>query len=172
MAKCFLATLIMILLSSSIYAQQTKIFVWRNVHGELVFSDTPKPGAKEVDHKPENVIQVTKSIDSTLLNTDKEVVSDVYDIQIKLPKNNATIRDNTGSVFVSGNVQPIFKSGLKIQLLLDSKPYDKPQSHTMFSLKNVNRGEHQIQLKLLSEKGKVIALSKPTTFYIHRASIN
>ncbi|MGB0938410.1 MAG: DUF4124 domain-containing protein [Colwellia sp.] len=172
MNKYFLAAFMVIFLSGSVLADQTKIYVWRNTQGELVFSDTPKPGAKEVQHAPENVIKVTKSIDSTLLDTEKQVISDNYDVKIKLPKDNATIRDNTGSVFVSGTVQPIFKSGLKIQLLLDGKNYNKPQSHTMFSLKNVDRGEHQLQLKLISEKGKVIALSKPITFYMHRASVN
>ena len=173
MIKFLLLTLILLLFSEEAYSvEEKKVYVWRNVNGELVFSDTPKPGAKEVTQKPENIIRVTKSIDSSLLETKKQVIVDNYDVSIKLPKDNATIRDNTGSVFVSGSVQPIFKSGLKIQLLLDGKPHRKPQSHTMFSLKDIPRGEHQLQLKLLGEKGKVIALSKPTTFYMHRASVN
>lgn len=172
MIRCLLLLFFIFLLAAPLLAEESKIYVWRNVHGELVFSDTPKPGAKEVKHKPENIIRVTKSIDSSLLETEQQVITDQYDVQVKLPKDNATIRDNTGSVFVSGTVQPIFKSGLKIQLLLDNSPYNKPQSHTMFSLKNIERGEHTLQLQLLGGTGKIIALSKPTTFYMHRVHLN
>lgn len=85
---------------------------------------------------------------------------------------NATIRDNTGSVYVAGRIKPIFKRGLKIQLYLDDKPYEEPQPHSMFVLRNIDRGEHIIKMKLLNEQGKVIALSNPITFYMHRASVN
>ena len=42
----------------------------------------------------------------------------------------------------------------------------------MFALRNIDRGEHQIKLELLNEKGKVIASSEAVTFYMHRARIN
>ena len=56
--------------------------------------------------------------------------------------------------------------------MVDEKPYLTPQTHTMFVLHNIDRGEHQIKMKLLNEKGKVIALSKVITFYMHRSSVN
>lgn len=157
------------LLISNVFATSTKIYVWRNDEGVLVFSDSPKPGAEEVEIKEPNNMS---SIDTSLLDLTPKVIKEDYEVEINQPAMNATIRDNTGSVYVAGRIKPIFKRGLKIQLYLDDKPYEKPQPHSMFVLRNIDRGEHIIKMKLLNEKGKVIASSKPITFYMHRASVN
>jgi len=154
---------------SSWSGTSTKIYVWRNAEGVLVYSDSPKPGAEEVEVKEPN--KMSSSVDTSILDINPKAIEEKYQVEINQPANNATIRDNTGSVYVSGRIKPIFKQGLKIRLLLDNAPYDKPQSHSMFVLRNVERGEHQIKMELLDEKGKVIALSKPITFYMHRASV-
>jgi len=170
--------LLLILLALSIaipvnvQASTAKIYVWRNEKGELVYSDTPRPGAEEVKTKPGNVIKSSTTVETQVLDIKTGEISEEYQVVINHPKDNSTIRDNTGSVFISGIIKPIFKRGLKVQLILDEKPYQKPQTHSRFSLRNIDRGEHQIKMQVFNEKGKVIALSKPITFYMHRASVN
>ena len=154
----------------SVFAGSAKIYVWRNEQGVLVFSDSPQPGAEEVDVKEPNTIK--SSIDTSILDIKPKVINNSYQVDIFQPKNNATVRDNTGSVYVSARIKPIFKRGLKIQLYLDNSAYEKPQTHSMFVLRNIDRGEHQIKMSLLDDKGKVIATSSPVTFYMHRASVN
>lgn len=152
------------------FAGSAKIYVWRNEQGVLVFSDSPKAGAEEVEVKESNTVK--SSIDTSVLDITPQVIQDEYQVSIIQPKNNATIRDNTGSVYVSGRIKPIFKRGFKIQLYLDDQPYEKPQTHSMFVLRNIDRGEHQIKMSLLGDKGKVIATSSPVTFYMHRISVS
>ncbi|MEW6989045.1 DUF4124 domain-containing protein [Colwelliaceae bacterium 6441] len=156
-------------MSFPISATSTKIYVWRNADGVLVYSDSPKPGAEEVAVKNPNAI--SSSIDTSILDINPKAIVEKYQVEITQPANNATIRDNTGSIYVSGRIKPIFKQGLKIQLFLDNQPYDPPQSHSMFVLRNIERGEHQVKMDLIDHKGKVIASSKPITFYMHRASV-
>jgi hypothetical protein len=172
MIKFFLLTLLTLSIATSVNASTAKIYVWVNESGELVYSDTPKPGAEEVKTKPGNVFKSSSNVDSQVLDIQKNKIEDNYQVVIDMPQNNATIRDNTGSITVRGSIKPIFKSGLKVQLILDDKPYMKAKTHAMFALKNIDRGEHQIKMQLLNEKGKVIALSKSITFYMHRASVN
>jgi hypothetical protein len=164
-----LLTLVITLLSSNIFAASTKIYVWRSDDGVLVFSDSPKPGAEEVEVREPNT---ASSVDTSMLDLTPKIIKDDYQVEINQPKQNATIRDNTGSVYVTGSIKPIFKQGLNIQLYLDDKPYEKPQPHSMFVLRNIDRGEHIIKMKLLNDKGKVIASSKSITFYMHRSSVN
>ncbi|WP_239059070.1 MULTISPECIES: DUF4124 domain-containing protein [unclassified Colwellia] len=154
----------------SVFAGSAKVYVWRNEQGVLVFSDSPKPGAEEVDIKEPNTIK--SSVDTSILDIKPKVIDNSYQVEIIQPENNATIRDNTGSAYVSGRIKPIFKRGLQIQLYLDDKPYKKPQTHSMFVLRDIDRGEHQIKMSLLDDKGKVIATSSPVTFYMHRISVN
>ena len=164
-----LSALIITLFINNVFATSTKIYVWRNDDGILVFSDSPQPGAEEVEVKEPNTVS---SVDTYMLDLTSKVIKDDYLVEINQPKQNSTIRDNTGSVYIAGSIKPIFKQGLNIQLYLDDKPYEKPQPHSMFVLRNIDRGEHIIKMKLLNEKGKVIASSEPITFYMHRASVN
>jgi hypothetical protein len=169
-------TLLLILLTLSIvtpvYGSSAKIYVWQDETGVLVYSDTPRPGAEEVIAKKVNVIPSSTTIKTQTLDIKTRIIKNAYQVVIDHPKNNSTIRDNTGSIYISGSIKPKFKRGLKIQLMVDEKPHLTPQNNTTFALHNIDRGEHQIKMKLLNEKGKVIASSKVITFYMHRASLN
>lgn len=171
MIRNLLFTLLLLSIAAPVYSSSAKIYVWRNEKGVLVYSDTPRPGAEEIKPKKGSVVK-SPHIETQILDIKSKKVAEEYQVEINQPRNNSTIRDNTGSVFIRGGIKPIFKRGLKVQLILDNKPHSTPQTHTMFSLRNIDRGEHQIKMELLNEKGKVIALSKAITFYMHRASVN
>jgi uncharacterized protein DUF4124 len=163
-------TILLVCLSFQVIATSAKIYVWRNEQGVLVFSDTPRPGAEEVKVKPQN--SFSSSIDTSILDITPQKIVDDFQVIINQPEDKSSIRDNTGSVYIAGRVQPVFKAGLKIQLYLDGKKYKKPQSKAIYILRNVDRGEHQIKMVLLNNKGKEIASSKTITFYLFRISIN
>jgi hypothetical protein len=154
----------------SFFAGSAKIYVWRNKQGVLVYSDTIKPGAEEVEVKKSNTVK--SSINISVLDVTPKAVDEKFDVNITQPANKATVRDNTGSVHISASISPIFKRGHKIQLHLDDEPYKEPQSHSTFVLRNIDRGEHKIKMLLLSDKGKVIATSYSVTFYMHRVTVN
>ena len=172
MIKLLLFTFLVITLAPPVHSNTSKIYVWRNEAGVLVFSDSPRAGAEEVNIKPDNVIQASTSVDTKVLDIKPYQALEKYEIVINTPKNNATIRDNTGSIYISGGIIPRFKAGLSVRLMLDGKPHQKDQDHSIFSLRDINRGEHNIKMLLLDETGKVIASSESVTFYMHRASTN
>lgn len=173
MIRSLLLTLLTLAVATPVNAGTAKIYVWRNEKGVLVYSDTPRPGAEEVNIKSSgNVIASSTNVETQVLDINTKVIKEEYQVLINIPKDKSTIRDNTGSVYIQGSITPIFKRGLKIQLILDDKPYQAPQTDTRFSLRNINRGEHQIKMELINEKGKIIASSKTITFYMHRASVN
>ena len=166
----FILIVFISVLCAKVDAGSTKIYVWRNADGVLVYSDSPKPGAEEVNVNSPNISN--SSVDTSILDITPKTIENDYQVEITQPEDSATIRDNTGSVYVSGRIKPIFKKGLTIALVLDGKPYLKPQSNSMFILRDIERGEHQIKMDLLDEKGKIIASSTSITFYMHRASVN
>lgn len=172
MIKFILLLLLTLTLTIPVNANTAKIYVWRNESGGLVYSDTPKPGAEEVITKPGNVIKSSTYLETHVLDIQTKIIAEEYQININQPKDNETIRDNTGSVFISGSITPIFKRGLKVQLILDGKPYQHPQNDARFSLRNIDRGEHKIKMEVFNDQGKVIASSELITFYMHRASVN
>ncbi len=170
MVKLYFILILTVIIACPVEAAQAKVYVWRDENGVLVFSDSPRAGAEEVQIKEDAL--TLPSIDTSILDIKPQVIDDNYEVVITQPENNATIRDNSGSVYVAGGIKPIFKRGYRIQLYLDGKAHSKPQTHSMFALRNVDRGEHQIKMDLIDKTGKVIASSESVTFYMHRASVN
>jgi hypothetical protein len=161
-----LLTLLIIMLP--LQAQEKRIFVTKDANGVLVFSDSPQPGAEEV-----NLTSRPKIMESTGTNLPdrKPVEPEPFKIEIVQPENHGTVRDNTGSVYVSGRITPMFKRGLQVRLVVDGSPLSEPQNKATFILRDVNRGEHTLQMELFDQSGKLIATSPVTTFYLHRASV-
>ena len=162
----------------------SQVYVWRNENGELVFSDSPRSGAEVVKHNQTNDSSSKKNkanniikkddipllhMETSFLDINPEVISNEYEVVINQPKNNATIRDNTGSLIIRGGIKPFFKQGYRVQLYIDDKTYKKPQTHSLYSLHGISRGEHQIKIILLDENDTKISTSKKITFYMHRA---
>lgn len=172
MIKFLLLTLLSLSTATPVYSSSAKIYVWQNATGVLEYSHKARSGAKAVETEKVNVIPPSSNIKTQTLDINNKHITEEYQVVINHPKANSTIRDNTGSVYISGSIKPLFKRGLNIQLLVDEKPHLTPKTQTIFSLHNIDRGEHKIQMKLLDENGKVIAKSKQITFYMHRTSIN
>ncbi|NMP17179.1 DUF4124 domain-containing protein [Thalassotalea sp. Y01] len=151
-----------------------KVYVWRNENGDLVFSDSPKPGAEEVAEEIEvnNKQTIISSVDTSVLDISPRVVEEEYRVEISQPEDHATIRDNSGSIYISGRVAPVFKRGFSVRLIFNGEAYGEPQTRSVFILRDVDRGEHKIKLELLNNQGKVIASSKERTVYLHRARVN
>lgn len=158
-----------IILSMPAKATSTKIYVWRNENGVLVFSDSPRPGAEEIQVKEND--NVLPSVNTKTLDINPNIVTEKFELEITQPEHEATIRDNTGSVYISGRIMPRFKRGFKVQLYIDDQPFESPSTQSIFILRDLDRGEHTIKMTLIDETGKVIATSPSKVFFMHRASV-
>lgn len=161
--------IILLLATQALQAQESKkVFVTRDANGVLVFSDSPQPGAEELNLS--NRANIMAATDATL-PARKQPAKEPFTVEIAQPEDQGTVRDNTGSVYVSGKISPMFERGLRVRLLVDGKPQGEPQNNAVFILRDVERGEHKLQMELFDQNGKLIATSPVTTFYLHRASV-
>lgn len=149
-------------------AQDKKIYVSRDANGVLVFSDSPSTGAEEVSLTTRPNIMDSSS---ARFPEKKPEPAPTYKVIIDQPEHKGTVRDNTGSVYISGSISPRFQRGFRVRLLLNGAAYGEPQNSAIFVLRDVDRGEHTLQLELIDQSGKLIATSPVTTFYLHRASL-
>ncbi|NUZ11411.1 DUF4124 domain-containing protein [Pseudoalteromonas sp. McH1-7] len=148
-----------------------KIYRWKDKNGHWVYSDIPKPGSKEV--KLHSNILTMPSIDTKVLASQSDTTPTItYQAKITSPENEQTIRDNSGSVYVTGSVEPRFTQGLSVQLYLNGEATGPKQSNAQFSLRNIHRGEHALVLKVFNQKGQVVAQSNEHKFYLHRNTVN
>lgn len=165
-----LLLLILVVVAMPIQAQQAKkVFVTRDENGVLVFSDSPQVGAEEVNFTSRpNVMAAT---DATMPAPKKPAI-EPFKVEIAQPEDQGTVRDNTGSVYVTGKIYPMFERGLRVSLLVDGTALAEPQNNAVFILRDIVRGEHKLQMELFDQSGKLIATSPVTTFYLHRATVN
>lgn len=144
------------------------VFVTVDKNNVPVFSDTPSPGATQITLQEANrMAAVTPALLPKLQA--EAVVS--YQVRVVQPAEQDTVRDNNGTVYVQGQVRPVFAQGLRVQLWLDGQLAGGPASNANFVLHNVERGERNIRIELLDQNGAVIATSDTTTFFMHRASL-
>ena len=168
MNKVLFALLLLIAMPDAMAQEAKKIYVTRDANGVLVFSDSPQADAEDVNLSSRaNMMEAT---DPTL-PARKQPAKEPFTVEIVQPEDQGTVRDNTGSVYVSGKISPMFQRGLRVRLLIDGKAQAEPQNNAVFILRDIERGEHKLQMELFDQSGKLIATSPVTTFYLHRASV-
>ncbi len=142
-----------------------------NKDGSITYTDQPVEGAVPVDLS--NVNSATMPAlakPAKTLKRDasaKQLKSIDYQLSFTTPRDEQTIRNNAGTVNVSATLTPT-SPGL-YELLLDGVPVDT-QPTANFTLENINRGEHSLQMRFKNNSGKILASTSPIVFYLHKAS--
>ncbi|UAA38445.1 DUF4124 domain-containing protein [Paraneptunicella aestuarii] len=165
--------LIFLVVSAAAYAT---IYKRTLEDGTVIYTDIPTPDAVPVEENQlqQNVIETSKpsigAVKSGATKTPQAPIptpKKIYKLTITHPQPEATIRNNAGALTVSGKITP--NAGGLFQLLIDGEVMasaNQPQ----FQLEGINRGAHKIQLRLMDNKGKLIASSPIHQVYFHRAS--
>ena len=156
-------------LSNYGYAGETKIYAWKDKNGVLVFSDTPHKGATEVKLTSQDLTMPATNTD--ILNTEDQPKNTAFNITISSPEHNQTIRENTGTVYVTSRITPRYESGFTIQLFIDGKANGPAGVDSTFAIRDVKRGEHTLQVKLFNKNNQIIAVSQPCVFFMHRKGL-
>ena len=145
---------------------QTKIYKVVNKDGTISFSDSPAPGAEEVVlSKSKNTMQSVLPSNSQPSTQKKPETQ--YQLSIKSPGPDATVRNNTGKVNIAAQIVPqargIFELNFGGELYTSSTG--------VFNLTDVNRGTYSYSVKFNDNSGKVIASSESRTLHMHQASV-
>ena len=162
----FISLLLVLGLNVSAFAA---IYKWIDKDGKVHYSDTPRDGAQIVKPKPNTENSIRFSVPVVSEPEQQELATPLSSVQISSPIDQQTIRNNNGDFTVSAFVTPI-STRLQYVLLLDGKAVSQPQKHGVFSLKNIDRGEHKLQVILVNGNKSPVIKSNEITVYVHRFS--
>ncbi|WP_298773306.1 DUF4124 domain-containing protein [uncultured Shewanella sp.] len=166
-----LFSLFLLLLLSSM--ANSTVYKWVDKDGQIHYTDKPVNNANPVEFKANTNNHVSlPPVPAISTNTPPPSKPVQYQLTITKPIEEETIRNNNGDLSVIVQIKPRFPSTSRLQLHLDNQILGKPQTSTMFSLKNIDRGEHNIIIKLIDKNGKILASSLPRTFFLHRSIKN
>ncbi|GGI82523.1 DUF4124 domain-containing protein [Shewanella gelidii] len=153
---------------------QATVYRWVDENGKVHYSDKPTSNAEIVTLKENthNKVTVPKAIDyeKDVTAQEAEVAVD-YKLSIISPEQEATIRDNDGNVDIVATTQPKPPKSALYTLYMDGKLVGEAQHNAVFNLKNIDRGTHQFEVKMITQSGKVLASSSPRTVFLHRARV-
>jgi len=163
---------IWILLLIATAAARADVYKSTNADGEVVYSDTPTRGAERL--KMPTLPSYTPPPVRTISRPAHTIVQQIpYErFTLSRPANEATIRNNLGTVVMETVLTPALMSSLghRIQYYLDGVAQGASIDAATLTLSNVDRGEHQLSASVLDATGKVLIATVETTVFVKRAS--
>jgi hypothetical protein len=149
------------------------IYKWTDDNGNVHFSDKPQPGAETIKLPPTQTFSPPKATEPLPPEHEiaRQTTATYTKIMIVQPQDQETIRSNQGLLSVITRVEPELNTGDKLQLIYDGSPVGPPQTEPAFTLKQIFRGSHTLQLQVVSEDGKVIGSSNTVTIFMHHTRI-
>ncbi|WP_318504602.1 DUF4124 domain-containing protein [Photobacterium leiognathi] len=158
-------------------AQASTIYSWTDENGVVHFTDQPQ--TPDATAYPLSVTEVSGNIEQTAdtiaaQTTDVAVVEEpaktITTVSLVSPMHEQTIRNNEGIINIHAVTNSKLNNQTQAQLMLDGVVKGDPQTELTWTLDNVDRGSHQLQIQLV-KGGKVIASSDSITVYLHRATV-
>ncbi|HUT42412.1 MAG TPA: DUF4124 domain-containing protein [Gammaproteobacteria bacterium] len=154
---------------------QAEVYKSINANGEVIYSDVPTQGAKQVEMPAlPTYTPVPLPVAPPPAPAATQSVADAYNsFALTKPDADEAIRSNAGIVNVSVTLDPGLQveAGHRIQFFLDGKPEGKPVARLSASFRNVSRGTHAIAAAVIDENGESLINAVPVTVHILRASI-
>ena len=154
--------------------KSNKVYAIKDKYGNIIgYTDTPKKDSEEIiiqkstEYSPPETVTAWSS--NPAPEEDKKDAT-YSNFSIASPANDATIRNNAGSLQVAVDIRPRLLPGHSVQLLVDGKVMAKGKS-PILSVSNVDRGSHQLTAQIQSANGQVVKTTAPITVHLHRATI-
>ena len=152
--------------------QAGEVYMSRDANGNVVFSDQPSANSQkhEVRELPSMPALVVPQAQPA--KPPKPVAEVSYtSLAIVSPHNGYQLASGyAGNLDVSGVLSPGLKESDTL-ILLDNGSQVASGRQTSFSLSNLSRGEHQLQMAVTDAQGKTLISSNPVTVYVQRSSV-
>lgn len=171
-----------ILLGLSLQEQAiAAVYKWVGPDGKTMYTDQPRPGAKEVElpkfphPPPAKPAQADKTTPDKKADTTAEPAFPGYKkVALVKPENDTTVRENNGVVEVALELEPAWdpKLGHKIIVSLDGKNLPEIYTTPQFQLQNIDRGSHSLQVTVNDANDVPLSTSNSVTFHMKRQSVN
>ncbi|WP_422767017.1 DUF4124 domain-containing protein [Photobacterium leiognathi subsp. mandapamensis] len=169
--------LITLIWTAASSAQASTIYSWTDENGVVHFTDQPQ--TPDATAYPLSVTEVSGNIEQTAdtiatqaadVAVVKEPAKTITTVSLVSPMHEQTIRNNEGIINIHAVTNSKLNNQTQAQLVLDGVVKGDPQTELTWTLDNVDRGSHQLQIQLV-KGGKVIASSDSITVYLHRATV-
>jgi len=145
---------------------------WTDDNGVVQYSDVPVEGAVRVDiseYTRDTGARVSRPTRASAEPADTPPAAGPFryeSITISTPAAEETLWNIEGVLSVSVSVTPGLQSGHQIRAYFDGQARMVPG--TSFSIEEVYRGVHNLQVEVIDGTGKLMIRSQPNRFYVQQ----
>lgn len=146
--------------------------------GNVTFSDRNQPNATPVEINTTNT-STPPSVQAYPLPGSNDAATEAgtdaaagYEVTITSPANETIIPRGPGNFTVTSTVTPSLSNGHLLQLMMDGAPREQPNSYGTWALSNVFRGDHKLEVSVVTKTGETVSTSEPITVSVFRPSSN
>lgn len=168
----------LLLLTSPASAQ---IYSWTDAQGNRIYSDQPRPGANAVELGPTNVIEsppVATPARSNGPQNDTSPNANFYrELNISSPAHDSNIRSNEGDLTLAVQTDPPLSGSHLLRVSIDGTLSGagvpgNGAAVQQLTVRNIDRGSHQIAVAVVNARGEELQRSSPITVHLQRTSLN
>lgn len=152
-----------------------EVWRWVDENGVVHFSDTPREGAVQVD-----VSEASRPTGAQVYRDTRPAASDDTDaaddvpfhyesLSITSPVAEETLWNIEGTLNVSIALSPGLQPGHQVRVYFNGEP--RLEATTSFTINEVWRGVHNIQVEVIDQTGKLMIRSRPNRFYVQQSSV-
>ena len=152
------------------------IYTYIDANGERVYTDNPPKNQRTetINIAPTNqqpAVPVVKP--PPVYQADPEPLAMQYQIlRILTPEPNATIRANDRQLIVTVNSEPALLEGHLYRLIIDGEVFGEPGRSPVFSVKDIDRGSHQLAVEIINQQGAVLERTPAQPFHLRQVTLS
>lgn len=155
-----------------------QIYRYTDAQGNVVFTDKLPPNAnvEKVETGPVNSIPAAPVPKTSASNTpdSTDVTSGTSnpfaELRIVNVPDADAIRANNGNFTINVLMNPPLATSMELQLLVDGAPYGSPSNSPSFEVQNLDRGEHQLAVQVISG-GTILQTSEAVPVSVQRVHL-
>lgn len=157
---------------------QADIYSYINEQGERVYSDRPAAHAdsQTVTPTPTNRMQAGQRFIKLkpppgTVHAQHEPVPVYQQLQLLQPVAGQNLHNTGRSISIQVASRPALQPGHSYQLWLDGQPFGPASQSTQWTVEEVDRGSHSLQVRLLDAQGAVLQHSESLDIHLHQTSL-
>jgi hypothetical protein len=152
---------------------ETTVYQWLDESGNAVFSDSPRPGAREISIA-EPPTYAPPQLPADNVRPVPDTGGFTYQrLELVEPQPRDTVWNNRGDLQIRYEASPPLRTelGHRLVISLDGKARP-PIAGSRYHFENLDRGAHQFSGKVINAAGEVLIESDPATIYLQQQSIH
>jgi Domain of unknown function (DUF4124) len=145
------------------------VYKWVDESGVVHYSDQPHENAQQIHIGTPQTYKATQYPEPAVASAAQQLS---YKCAVTSPADQQTFV-NVDTIGVGAQVEPPPSEDAQMFVMLDGvMVMGQPTSGAQFTLKNVERGEHNLSILMRNAAGKVACQSPAVTFFVRLPSVN